>query len=455
MTLADAIISNNIEVVKSQLKQISDLNFFDEYGFTPLIEAILMQKSEIAYLLLDNSADPNFKDSTGRTPLHWAVEINDIGLCEKLLDNKADPNQFSITSQPILTYPLLRKQKQLIDLLVKHDAKIDFAKNFINVKLLGHCFELSGQTYIVSINNKFILVDFEGFYLEASLSMIKDSLARFLNNFSAKDLHSYFNNIEVILEALSDAETLSRLQHFTVNIEDHHAVLDEIFSKELIILPGIYQGHAITFIFYKEFFAKCDRGANSKLEGTSVIYRITSEIDKKQIFSKIVFQKNNDKFMHSDVNKIMGLETLLTLPIPPQITGNCSWANVEAVIPTLYFLIEFSNYQTKDVNNIIEKSLGIFNRWREWNKDRALNECIQRFNRSPDNQKAVLASLLGSILINIVSDSDAQNMKRIESIMRVLSTKDFYYVINSYRNIFHTKHHTKIGQYLEKYYKKY
>ncbi len=455
MTLADEIIDGNISKVKDLLKDNPELNSFDEYGFTPLIESIIMRHPKITLLLLENNANSNFKDTTGRTPLHWAVEINNKDVCKNLLTANADPNQYSSNSQPILTYPLLRGQNRLIELLVQHGAKIDFAKAFINAKVLGHCFELSGETYIVSTTNKFILVNFEGFYLESSLNIIKGSLERFLNNFSAKNLRMYFKQVELIISAIANAAELSRLQHFIFKSKDRKNMVDQIFSKDLIILPGVYQGHAITFIFYKSFFAKCDRGANSKLEGTSVIYKITKEFDKSELFNEIVFQKNDDAFMHKGINELMGLEKVLTLPIPPQVTGNCSWANVEAIVPTTYFLLEYSQILNNSTEKIIEDSLVIFYKWREWNRDRVLNEFVQRFEKSPDSIRASLASVLGSVLINLVADDDRGNEQRIETIIYTLSEREYLYIINSYRKIFRDKYKTKIGECLEQYYKKY
>ena len=341
MTLADAIIDGNIEKVKKLLSSGSEINTYDEYGFTPLIESILMRKPEITSLLLSNKADPNFKDTTGRTPLHWAVEINDVKICKELLNLNADPNQYTTNSQPILTFPLLRRQKKLVDLLTRYGAKISFAKAFINTKILGHCYELSGETYMLSTQNKLILVNFEGFYLESSLNIIADSLKRFLNNYSAKKLRMYFDKLKYIIKALHDSAELSKLQHFIYTTDDRKNISETIFSNDLLILPGVYQGHAITFIIYKNYFAKCDRGANSKFEGTGVIYQITKQFDRSKLFNEIIFQKNNDEFMHRGINEIMGLKTIINLPIPPQKTGNCSWANVEATVPTAYFLLDF------------------------------------------------------------------------------------------------------------------
>ena len=54
MTLADSIIYGTREDVEIALKENIDVdvNDFDEYGYTPLIEAVIFNKTDIATLLL-------------------------------------------------------------------------------------------------------------------------------------------------------------------------------------------------------------------------------------------------------------------------------------------------------------------------------------------------------------------------------------------------------------------
>ncbi|NQY42083.1 MAG: hypothetical protein HRT87_01900, partial [Legionellales bacterium] len=125
-------------------------------------------------------------------------------------------------------------------------------------------------------------------------------------------------------------------------------------------------------------------------------------------------------------------------------------------VPTAYFLLDFiSGDQNNNHEEAISKSMNIFSKWREWDKDRALNEFVQRFERSNKSLKAAIASVFGSVLINIIATGDVRDKKRVKIIINTLRGKDYSYVINSYRKIFYERHKTKIGKLLEEFYTKY
>ncbi len=100
-----------------------------------------------------------------------------------------------------------------------------------------------------------------------------------------------------------------------------------------------YKGHAITFIRYGEFWAKCDRGENSLEEGSvNIFYIRNTNALSPDFLRKLIYQKQTKNFVHREINNILGLEKLFTLPLSSQISGNCSWANVEAVVPTAFLM---------------------------------------------------------------------------------------------------------------------
>ena len=78
LTLSDAILQEDMQMVQQAVRYAHEINLLDEYGFTPLIEAAIMDNIEICKLLLDNRALPNLQDVTGGTALHWAAENNNI-----------------------------------------------------------------------------------------------------------------------------------------------------------------------------------------------------------------------------------------------------------------------------------------------------------------------------------------------------------------------------------------
>lgn len=201
----DSIIFGSIEEVKLHLQQGAEINAIDVYGFTPLVETAINAKNDIAELFIQQGAIVDFSDATGRTALHWAADNNNVTLCNLLLENGANPNAYTNAAQPVLAMPYLRNQEQVKKLLYQYGASLNFTQDFVNTKLIGHRFELSGEVHIVNIQGDFILLDMEGFFLEFTLSLIEDSLERFTNNFAAKHLRGYFPTIQQIIDALKIA----------------------------------------------------------------------------------------------------------------------------------------------------------------------------------------------------------------------------------------------------------
>ena len=125
-----------------------------------------------------------------------------------LLAHGADPNAYTLTGDPVLVKPLLRRQSRLKQLLIRSGANIDFAQDYINTKLLGHRFELVGYADIVDHQQRFIEVDFEGFILEFTIGIILNSLQEYRNNFSARHLRGFFdfirkNNFSIFIQPLN------------------------------------------------------------------------------------------------------------------------------------------------------------------------------------------------------------------------------------------------------------
>lgn len=448
VSLANEIIYGTTDSVTGLLEAGTDPNEYDEYGFTPLIESVIADRFKIAEILLAHDADPNQADFAGRTPLHWAAESHNLKLCQLLLEHKADPNAYTYSAEPVLAIPYLRAQQRLKSLLYKHGAQLSFAKDYVNGKLLGHRYELRGHTYIVNTKNEFVLLDLEGFFLEFSLRTIKESVKRYKINFSAKHLKDYFDKIEIIIKSLTVASELVRYQQYTVDLRKQENRINQLLQAPLLLIPATYRGHAITFIKLGNLFAKCDRGVNSKFEGSVVIYKITKpKKSTTKLFKKILYQKQSDEFMHLGINKFLGLERILNLPIGPQITGNCSWANVEAAIPTmLFFLLATEQTEKTNIGLCAKKALTFYEEWREWDKDRALDECIQSFDDSKEMRNASKAILLATILFQTCNYEDIRNIARAEKILSILKDEEFKDYLETYVRIYYKDKWSEAGE---------
>ncbi|MBA3535077.1 MAG: ankyrin repeat domain-containing protein [Tatlockia sp.] len=450
MTIADDIISCRMPDFDHYLQEGEEtLDDIDDYGFTPLIECAITRQINIAEQLLIRGANVNKPDVTGRTPLHWAVDNNELELTRLFLENGANPNAYTRTGLSVLVYPVLRGQDNLKHLLYQYGAKLDFALDFINGKLLGHRYELKGYSDIINGKGEFVELDYEGFILEFTVAVVKDSIRRFISSYSTRNLREHFPYLHTIMDAFAVAAELLKLQH-NVHLTDMNlAQIGALIKNDLLILPAASRGHALGFVRYKNWWAKIDRGENSLSEGTVNIYRITrpEAIDVK-FLQQFLYKKQSRRYFHQTINKQLGLEAVLKMPVKPQITGNCSWANIQAIVPVAYLIQQLSSSSLTDLTS--DTAMELYDIWVEWDKDRALDECIHRFYLATPSRQASFAAMLGAVLFQSSDYSIPHHVERAEKMLTILTLPDYYYVLHSYLEAYCVKRLTRRGNNLLK-----
>lgn len=446
-SLANAIIAGNVNAVIQQL-QYNDINEIDEYGFRPIIEAAIVNRTDIATLLLEHGADVNQQDATGGSALQWAVENNNLELCELLLKHGANPNTYNLAGQPILAMPMLRQQNALRDLLINAGANITFAQDYMNVKLLGHMFELTGMSGIISPNNEFVEVDFEGFYLEVTLRIISESLSQFQNHFAARQLRRYASLTHLIVEMMQRAAKLIRFQQYQANYKQHQPEIMALLKSQPILIPVAYEGHAITFIAFGDMWVKCDRREDSRLYDNIMFYRIRNRDQLTYGFMQsLMYEKHDGDFINRKIDDILNLEPITELKVDAQISGNCSWANVEACVPAIFFLVmQQMDQNPKSISHFKTLALNYFQRWREWNKDRTLNYCIQAYHEGDVIRKASKAEIMAAILFQCSDMKQPGDRIRAESILNILLNSRFEYLLKNYLRIYFYESNTDKGR---------
>lgn len=448
MTIANDIIHRKMPEFDAYLREGNSLDDIDEYGFTPLIECAITRQSNIAEELLKRKVDVNKTDVSGRTPLHWAVDNNDMDMTRLLLNHGADANAYTRNGLSVLVYPVLRGHDPIKQLLYQHGAKLDFAQDFINGKLIGHRFELQGDVDIVNGKGEFIELDYEGFMLEFTVAVVRDSLRRFLASYSTRHLRDHFPYIHTTMDAFTDAAELLQYQHMPrLGEQQIHRIQAIVHHAPMLILPAASRGHALGFIRFKQWWAKIDRGENSLQEGSVNIYRITKpEEINANFIQNFLYKKQSRRYFHQMINRQLGLELVAKLPISSQITGNCSWANMQAIIPTAYVMQQLAYAQ----KCYLDEALSLYEQWIEWDKDRALDECIQRFYLANPQRKASIAAMLGGILFQSCNHENDVHLERAEKILSVLTLADYYYVLQSYLDEYCVKRLTRKGNNLLK-----
>ncbi len=291
-------------------------------------------------MLFEFGARANFCDLIGQTPLHFAALADRVDIARDLLAYKADPNLYNVAGQSALVFPLIRHQTAMRDTLLASGASDVFALDYVNTKLLGHRFELQGKTDIVDPAGRFYEIEFEGFFIDFTLAVLLNSVFSYHTGLK-KDLTPNQNEAcESLVQALHGAIQLYQYQRFNVDVAQRAAEIDPILKAPLLILPLMVEGHAVVFIRYRDLWIRCDRGAYGKQHGTVIIHRArqAASFFHPNFFKKLLYERQDPRFIDERLPELLGLEVVYRLPVPPQAVGNCSWANVEALLPAFLFL---------------------------------------------------------------------------------------------------------------------
>ncbi len=448
MSIAKEIIHGLTPDYDRVVREGYTLNDIDEYGFTPLIESVICKRLPVAEALINRRVTIDEPDILKRTALHWAVDQGLPDFLQLFLKNGANPNTYDANGLSALVYPVLRGQHELKHLLYQHGAKLDFALDFIHGKLLGHRFELKGRTEILAPNNEFIELNYEGFILEFTVAMMKDSLRRFTSSYSTRYLRPQFKYVNAILDGLIVAEELLRHQHVqNFSKEDKKAITNLIKTTPLLILPAASRGHAICFIRFNDWWVKIDRGENSLHEGSANIYKMMNpQAFNFEFVQEFLYQRHPREYFHQQINTYLGLKPMYKLPLTSQITGNCSWANIQGVVACGYALQQLH----KRGSFVSDDAMVFYHTWIEWDQDRALDDCIQRFYMVDDHRKITLASMLGAVLFQASDAKNPKHVRRAEKILSILTLPEYYFILDSYLTHYCVKRLTPKGNNLLK-----
>jgi len=459
MSIAKTIIYGSVSEVAHVARNAEKIDVVDEYGYTPLIQTVICNDIEKLDAVLAAKPDVNFPDLTGRTALHWAADNNNYAICEKLLSAGADPNAYTLAGQPVLVMPLLRQHQRVKHLLYQYKADLNFAQDFINAKSLGHRFELEGRVDIVDTKLNFLEMEFEGFYLEFSLAMALSSFRDYLNHYAAKHWRDIYHLTRRIGDAFVTACELLKFQHYLMDIAKHRQQIDSLLHAAPLVIPVAFAGHAITLVHWHDILIRCDRGAYGRDHGTVIIYRIgnTSKFNRNFI-KNLIYKRQDRHFIDDGLVQALDLTTITTLPLSVQISGNCSWANVEAVIPAMLYLLimEESKIQSqKQIDYARHIAMTFFDEWMQWDQARALDFSLQSIAQCSPARKASKGAMLMAVMYQHFEYGNLDDEAKAERILKLLSQDDYAYIVKSYIKVFEkfrkTDRLSNVYQFLENY----
>jgi hypothetical protein len=433
MTIAMDIIQGRMPDFAAYVQAGESLDDIDEFGFTPLIESIIARNFEVTRALVQQRVSINKPDVAGRTALQWAVDNNDEQASTFLIKHGADTNAFTKQGFSALVYPLLREENKLKQLLLKNGANLAFAQDFISAKLIGHRFSLKGTVDIVTPKQEMIEVDYEGFVLEFTVSVIQNSLSRFINSYAARRWRDDFFLLKKIQRGFEIAEKILLWQRQVMPGKRFHEELASIADEPFLILPAASSGHAMGFILCDDWLAKIDRGENSQKEGSVNIYRIGKR-DKIDAYflDEFLFKRQKRSFFHQQILRILDLKKIASLPMGAQIVGNCSWANMEACVGIGHLMLSIY----PEINLEPRLSGYLYRSWLAWDQDRAIEELIEASNTANRYRKASIISMLCGILFQNLDGHLSHDTHRAEKMLKTIVHPDYLYILQSYLDIY-------------------
>jgi len=140
----------NIKAIEFLLKYKSNANILDKEGYNALFHAVKSRSLEICKMILPYISNINARCTTGENALHIACNLKLHDIAELLIENNININAFDNANEiTALHYSVLMGDKKLVELLLKHDAKINVQDTYGNTPL--HYSIIEGKDEILSL----------------------------------------------------------------------------------------------------------------------------------------------------------------------------------------------------------------------------------------------------------------------------------------------------------------
>ena len=337
----------------------------------------------------------------------------------------------------------------MVKLLHQHGANERFANDFIHIKLLAHRFQLKGHVDLVDPAGFYHEMSYEGFFPDATFGIMIASLSDYLVNYAArKTQKDFFDDLSYIAALMKDAQSLLKYSNHLIKRATYRADIKNIVESDHCLLPVTCAGHYISLIRWNQYLAICDRRKTGELLNGIMIYRMTKpQAWQHSLCDYLLYEKKEPEYIENELPKILGLVPVTRIMIAPQMTGNCSWANLEASILALLFLSreKMSDWQDKVVDET-HPTVVQYRHWRDWDKERALQFMTQDFESCDMKRQAMLASVFVSIVFQRCSAKKPADVRLAKRLAAYFHRPEFLYLEQSYRSVYVNRVSTAAGR---------
>ena len=154
----------------------------------------------------------------------------------------------------------------------------------------------------------------------------------------------------------------------------------------------------------------------------------------KELYKKILYARKTPEFVNHEVHDQLALKTLITLPTRHQLSGNCSWANVETSVPTMLYLLSYNpqiHTGLRELTALQKEIYQFYHAWVEWDQDSALEEAIESFAAADHVRQLSKAIILGGILVQRCDSRYKSHVARAKKILSILTQPNFSFILEN------------------------
>ena len=163
------------------------------------------------------------------------------------------------------------------------------------------------------------------------------------------------------------------------------------------------------------------------------------------LLKHLLFERSA-QFIEMELVRHLQCTPISRLMIKRQITGNCSWANVEAAVPAcLFFLMHNWQEMAPPIVSTQSPAMRLYRDWLQWDKDRALSYFFQAFTQGTDKQKASIASLLADILFQRCGTGYALDRQRAKRIVKLIDKPEYAYIFETFKKHYQQERPSKVA----------
>lgn len=129
--LIKAVKDEKIELVQQLLERGADVNFQEEWGWSPLHNAVQVGREDIVDLLLSHGADPCLRKKNGATPFIIAGIVGDVKLLKLLLPKVADVNECDVNGFTAFMEAAVYGQVEALRFLYNSGAEVNLHRKTV------------------------------------------------------------------------------------------------------------------------------------------------------------------------------------------------------------------------------------------------------------------------------------------------------------------------------------